>query len=1481
MVWLKKRGSKLRKILLRLLLILVFFSSVVAVLTRNKHVQTKIAQYVTAYLSKELKAKVSIKAVEIDFLRNFHFEDFLIEDRHGDTLFFASTFNFRIAHFSYRKQKMDIRGVEINKLIIHIGQYKAEKKMNFEFIGDYFSGDTGKVSKPWEFDIRNIRVRRAEYLQFDYNYGKIVNVPHEYNNNYLWVRNIDLDIPVYTIDSKNGSRFKIKSLKAQERSGLELVDLKADCEINDKHLLLDNMTLRTPNSVIGPKYEMVYKGLHPYDKPFDDVIYVLKMHDSKLCMHDFRMFAPWLTNRMLQFDVNAEVRGPLKSLRAQYFQASTPNGTRLNLKYGLIGLPDVESLVNEFEFDRTVLSMSDLQEVIPELELPETVVGLGLVNLNGHMDVPLGSLSWEGDIKTDMGHMNGLLDLDFSNDSFPMEYMLNVNIDSVNWQHFLPEASFLGKANMGLYVKGSGFDENAKVEYDISTSSYTLNKRKFIKASVDGMLDRGNISGFFNSEDPSALFTADFEGQNIFKNQESRIEAKVQNLDFEKLGFDSVHTAFKGVVEVETRGNDINDILGSITFRNCVFNRESEEFVLPIQNIRRDNLEEVRFVGNWIDGDIKGRWKLAKTGLWFEHVMHEMMPARFELPKEISQDSIHFDLFLLQTVWLDALIAPGLRLGPVSFRGFYHGSNNQYSADIGPFSLEYGLFYGEKTKISIRKDLAVGLPTQITFTTEKARFDRTIYDKVYGYWACGNDRYILNTEIHEIENKYGLKLNGSGQIYAEAADFHFNTTQLRIYQNNWVLEKTATVQFLPNKTTVSNFYLSDNEHYLEVKGNISDSKQDTLEIDFSNITPTVLTPFFPKGALDSLNFRGNGDVKICSVLKNPKFLGDVGLNKLRYNGFLYGDMDVGLTETDRVGQLQMRSLFRTGPLKGMAINGGLQLTQSDAMEMDLYGEFPRKTSLKILDPFLKGILDFKEGTVRGNFHIFGTTEKPKAEGLLSVENGRVKVDYLATEYTFAGNIKVTEKGLFSVRPMKVFDDSRKNFAWMKMAFTYKDFSNFYLDVQFDSLKNFKVLNTTEKENALFYGTAWADGNCRIYGPIDKINMDINLKPRKNSVLSIQYLTANENKIYGSIIFRNHLGKIQSKEAIKKEESSLGKITMNIFATPDAEVQFIIDKKLGDIIKGRGNGQLRMVYDIDGKFYMFGSYMVEQGEYSFSLPGINLLKKISLDKGGSIVWDGDPFDATVDLMGRFEKKISPSTLMITSSSASNSYPATKIISILNLKGNLFSPQIGFDIQAPELAASSGTAATEVNSVIQRIRTDKDETMRQAVALLLFGNFIPPSFSSSGASAASNFSGTGFAGNSVSTIASSVVNDLFSKYGIPTRIQVNIDDVRNSAGASNTKLFVNSEWFLSDRLRLDLNYDPTVAVLVNSMAVPINFNLEYKTSDENWRLKAFSRSSNLLLNNGLTNGVSGNTLGAGMLYRREFETFKRKKPKVNLK
>jgi hypothetical protein len=66
-----------------------------------------------------------------------------------------------------------------------------------------------------------------------------------------------------------------------------------------------------------------------------------------------------------------------------------------------------------------------------------------------------------------------------------------------------------------------------------------------------------------------------------------------------------------------------------------------------------------------------------------------------------------------------------------------------------------------------------------------------------------------------------------------------------------------------------------------------------------------------------------------------------------------------------------------------------------------------------------------------------------------------------------------------------------------------------------------------------------------------------------------------------------------------------------------------------------------------------------------------------------------------------------------------------------------------------------------------------------------------------------------------------------------------------------------------------------MLVSNVALPLNFNLEYMTRSENWRIRAFSRSNNLLLQQNsstITNGVSGNTLGGGLVYKREFNTFR---------
>ena len=89
------------------------------------------------------------------------------------------------------------------------------------------------------------------------------------------------------------------------------------------------------------------------------------------------------------------------------------------------------------------------------------------------------------------------------------------------------------------------------------------------------------------------------------------------------------------------------------------------------------------------------------------------------------------------------------------------------------------------------------------------------------------------------------------------------------------------------------------------------------------------------------------------------------------------------------------------------------------------------------------------------------------------------------------------------------------------------------------------------------------------------------------------------------------------------------LDMDLVITPAAEVEIIFDEQAGDIVRGQGDGNINIIVTRLGDFKMFGDYEIDRGEYLFTL--LNLINKpFSVKRGGSIVWDGDPFEAQIDL-----------------------------------------------------------------------------------------------------------------------------------------------------------------------------------------------------------------------------------------------------------
>jgi hypothetical protein len=76
--------------------------------------------------------------------------------------------------------------------------------------------------------------------------------------------------------------------------------------------------------------------------------------------------------------------------------------------------------------------------------------------------------------------------------------------------------------------------------------------------------------------------------------------------------------------------------------------------------------------------------------------------------------------------------------------------------------------------------------------------------------------------------------------------------------------------------------------------------------------------------------------------------------------------------------------------------------------------------------------------------------------------------------------------------------------------------------------------------------------------------------------------------------------------------------LNLNVTPDAYCEIIFDIKSGDIIRGRGNGRVKLQLDTKGEFNMFGPVTFTEGGYNFTLYDI-INKEFTIEPGSSITW----------------------------------------------------------------------------------------------------------------------------------------------------------------------------------------------------------------------------------------------------------------------
>jgi hypothetical protein len=686
--------------------------------------------------------------------------------------------------------------------------------------------------------------------------------------------------------------------------------------------------------------------------------------------------------------------------------------------------------------------------------------------------------------------------------------------------------------------------------------------------------------------------------------------------------------------------------------------------------------------------------------------------------------------------------------------------------------------------------------------------------------------------------------------------FSLQPDSLLLNYASWSINRDNLIRFGATVMNAQNFNLSKGDQHLIINS-LNSSGDSPMQVNFSNFSLSTLTAFVQS---DSLLVDGtlNGAVQLRNLLTQPNFTTDLNLNNLALKRDTIGDVNIKVN--NNTANVFATNVTITGRGNDVGLTGNYYLKPADNSNFD-FNLAIRQLPFKTVEAVSMGALNDASGNLSGAIAINGTVKDPNIDGAINFNKTAFNVAMLGSYFRIDNEaIKVNNQGIrfdtFTIT------DSANNNLVIDGAANTTNFMNYNFDMTVRA-RNFRGLNSTKRENALYYGQVYFNSNLRIKGTEAAPIVDGSLRINEDTKLTIVLPQAEPGVVdrQGVIEFVDMDAPENDslfKYTMARYDSSFNKsaitgfdITANIELVKEAEFNLVIDEANGDFLNLKGQALLNGGIDPSGKITLTGSYVMESGGYELSF---NFLRrKFQMQKGSTITWTGEPTTANVDVTAVYVANTSAIDLVndqIQESQKGYYMQKLPFQVRLTVRGELMKPDLSFDIALPENASSmrvSEDIVSTVNTRLEQLKSEPSELNKQVFALLLLNRFVGQNpFASEGGG---GFSAGLYAKQSVSKILTEQLNKLAGDLiaGIDINFDVNSsEDYSTGSRQERTDFGVAlSKRLLNDRLKVTVgsNFElegPQKASGNSSSAignVAVDYNL---TKDGRYLIRAYSRN-----------------------------------------
>jgi hypothetical protein len=1275
-------------------------------------VQTSLVKYVTNEISQDLDTEISIGRVHLRPFKTLVIDDVVVFDQQKDTLIAIEQIAANIDSVFLNRKQIYLQSLSFRQPSINV--YEQDSIYNFDFLKKAIAtSDSIKSDSKWYVGLTNANIENGKML---YDAKKAESISFS-----------DFNLVIDDILHRDSLwQFDIRQISLKSRKWIKLENIQASVVFNQSNLYLTQGLLKTQFSSL--ELDSLRLALDVDKKGLDRIqSFYVDVRRSRINSKDLTRVTA--IKKATSVGLSGVLYGTVDDIRGRKVKLDFGPHSQLSSSFDISGLPNLDETFLYLDVRHLHTTPEDIEQLFSHargqaLKLPAALKNLEEVNYKGNFTGYLSDLVAYGEFSTSLGTIS--TDIGFEMDERD-NLVFSGNLSTTNFDigQLAGAEDHIGDVSMSVDIRGSRQSEkkfNAFLSGLVDT--LRVNEYAYTNIKLNGLFENDRFDGDFLIDDPNGQLG--FNGKIDLSGEvpNFKFAAHLTDIRLDKLNLYSKapNSSLTADIQTDISGKDVDDIVGFLNIKDLSFKSDDKQVSvdsLLLLSVRENQEKRIVLQSDIAEGDLVGVYNFTHLGNILKKKLLHHLPSLSAVLKvkdvDVKANDFNFSCNFKKISGIADMLMPGME---VSDNGLVLGSYNTEDGEVDfEVELEFLNYKGvqvQKPEIHITshandKLMMVSRANDLQVNNlggfQNLSFHHTASNDTLQFNVFWNnwDEY---TNSGSIITKTVLK-NRDNAIYSST---ELSPSYVMVRDSLWEIQPT-TIHYHPDGFSLKHFRVHHANQEIGINGFAHREIKDGIKVHFQNIS---LSDMIGYKDLNRVEVSGalNGTVEVENLYKEPVFSGNLGINNFVFNKDLLGDLAIDAEYEPQAHQVKVStSIEKDGK---QPLNGGGVI---DVANKQVYLSYDiDELEIGFLNLYLKRIMQNLSGTASGQLAVVGPLSKPELLGRLNINKAFFDVGLLQTTYSMTDSV-IFDPNLITFKNIKLSDRNGRQ-GTFDGTIRHETFRNMHYNLSL-LVNNMLVMDTKYIDNPLYYGEVYADGNMSVTGTTTDLIIDIAGQTRENTQFYIPLEdeeSAEESNFIRFINTKEQSDDSPQKLALTNSEYEIDltgmTVSMDLDITPEARCQVIFDSTVGDILRGQGNGNLQIRMDKAGGINFYGDYNFDEGDYMFTLRNV-LNKKFVINQGSSINWDGNPYDANIDLNATYRLKTSLSDL----AEYSNDDRYIRRIPVhcnMLLTDRLTKPNIKFEIKTPSDQDNN-------QNLIDRVISTEEEINRQVLSLLVLNRF----------------------------------------------------------------------------------------------------------------------------------------------------------------